>query len=465
MADSTILLKKFDLPDNVKKIHFIGIGGSGMFPIVQILAGLGYIITGSDNNEGSIVELVRKLGIRVTIGQSADNIGDADMVIYTAAILPDNPELVYAHKLNIPVMERAEVLGIISKAYSNAIGITGTHGKTTVTGMLTQIYVLAQREPSALIGGKLSLIDGYGCVGKSETFIYEACEFRDHFLQTQPNTAVILNIDNDHMEYFGTLENAMLSYKKFANMADTVIYNASDKNTCTAMEGVTAKKITFGWQDNNSPDFYPADIEADGIETTFTLMHRAESLGQIKLYIPGKHNILNATAAAATAYTGGIGMPDIVSAFSQFHGTGRRFEFLGSINGAVLVDDYAHHPKELMVTLTAARTLGYNRVWAVFQPFTFSRTHLLLDDFASALSLADMVVLSPIMAGREVNTFDIQSEAIAEKLENCICLPSFEAIADHVLKNVTNGDLVITLGCGDIYKCANLMLKKTQKLL
>lgn len=461
--DGNVLLRKFDLPKNVKKIHFIGIGGSGMFPIVQILSKVGYQITGSDNNYSSIVELERKMGIDVIIGQNPENIKDADMVIYTAAILPDNPELLKAHELSIPVMERAEMLGIISKAYSNAIGISGTHGKTTVTGMLTQIYKLSGREPSALIGGKLKLIDGYGCVGASDTFIYEACEFRDHFLQTYPDVSIILNIDNDHMEYFGTVENAMLSYKKFANMSSKVIYNISDTNTRLAMQDVTANTVTFGWKKSDGAQFYPVNISTSGANTSFTLMRDSEALGELLICIPGEHNILNAVATAATAYEDGIEFSKICSALSSFYGTGRRFEVLGTINGATLVDDYAHHPKELEVTLRAAKTLGYKKIWAVFQPFTFSRTQLLLEDFVKALSIADCVVLSPIMAGREKNTFNISSKDIADKLENAICLPSFEDIADYVLENVKEADLVITLGCGDIYKCANIMLQRCIK--
>ncbi|MEG1687382.1 MAG: UDP-N-acetylmuramate--L-alanine ligase [Angelakisella sp.] len=446
------------LPEGVRHIHFIGIGGSGMFPIVQILHSQGYQISGSDNNESDIVATERSMGIVVTLGQNAQNLAGADMVVYTAAIMDTNPELMEAQRLGLPLWERAQMLGAISSRYSNAVGVSGTHGKTTVTSMLTQILLEAGRDPSVVIGGKLKVINGYGRAGKTDLFVYEACEFRDHFLQTYPDTAILLNIDNDHMEYFGTLDNAMRSYTQFASSASRVLYNRDDYNTAVAVEPVSCQKYSFGWEEK--ADFYPAElVQQDGFTRTFTLMHHGEALTKITLHLPGRHNILNAVAAAAGAWLEGVSGEQIAASLAAFCGAGRRFELVGRKNGITIVDDYAHHPAELEATLRAAGELGFHKVWAVFQPFTFSRTYLLLDDFVSALSLADRVVLSPIMGSREVNTYGVRSADIQQKLENCVCLETFEEIAAYVMKNASEGDLVITLGCGDIYKCARMMLQ------
>ena len=454
------LREKLGLPKDIQRIHCIGVGGSGMFPIIQILHSCGYEISGSDNNESDIVALERKMGINVIMGQKAENIADADMIMYTAAILDTNPELVAARESGKYLYERAEILGAISKAFDSAIGVTGTHGKTTVTSMLTQIYFGAELDPSAVIGGKLKAIDGYGRAGESDIFLYEACEFKDHFLQTYPDTSVILNIDNDHMEYFGTIENAIKSYITFANKSRRLFYNISDENTCKAVNEVDAsvEKISFGWDDR--ADFYPANIVIkDGFTRSFDLIHNGKNLGNITISVPGKHNILNSVCACAVAYCDKISIDKIKTEIVKFTGAGRRFELVGRHNGALIVDDYAHHPAEIAATIKAARELGFRRIWAVFQPFTFSRTRILLNEFSKALSIADRVVLSPIMGSREVNTYGIKSEDLAEITKNCMVLPSFESIAEYIRENVGEGDLVITLGCGDIYKCARMICK------
>lgn len=445
------------LPEGVRRIHCIGVGGSGMFPIVQILRSQGYEISGSDNNESDIVKAERALGINIVMGHSPDNIRGADLILYTAAIMDSNPELTAARASGLPVWERAKMLGAISSRYGNAIGVTGTHGKTTVTSMLTQILYGAGKDPSAVIGGKLKAIEGYGRAGKTDLFVYEACEYRDHFLETYPDTAIILNIDNDHMEYFGTLDNAMCSYTKFAALAKRMIYNRDDYNTMVAMEGVDCEKYSFGWDDRS--DFYPDNVVIlDGLTRTFDLMRHGRKLTTITLHVPGKHNVLNAVAAAATAWLEGVSPEDIATHLAEFYGAGRRFEIVGKSGGITIADDYAHHPAEIEATLRAAQELGFNRVWAVFQPFTFSRTYMLLEEFRTALSIADCVVLSPIMGSREVNTYGVKSADLQEKIEGCVCLETFEEIADYVMTNAREGDLVITLGCGDVYKCARMML-------
>lgn len=449
------------IPEGVKHIHCIGIGGSGMFPLVQILHTRGYEITGSDNNESDIVAAERAMGITVIMGQKAENIRGADLILYSAAIMETNPELIAARQSGLPLWERARMLGAVSSWYEDALGVCGTHGKTTTTSMITQILYGAGLDPSAVIGGKLRAIGGYGRCGQTERFVYEACEFKDTFLSTHPDVAVILNIDNDHMEYFHTVENAMKSYTQFARKARVVVYNGSDRNTVKAMEearGAERTFYSFGWEDSN--DFYPANIRHHGgMERSFDLMHGGEKLISVTLHIPGDHNILNAVAAAVGAMQLGATPEQIAENLAEFGGAGRRFEVLGKTHhGVTVADDYAHHPAELRATLKAAKELDFKRIWAVFQPFTFSRTYMLLEDFVDALSIADRVVLSPIMGSREVNTYDIHSEDLGKNIPGCACLSSFEEMADYVDANAGEGDLVITLGCGDVYKCARMIL-------
>ena len=276
----------------------------------------------------------------------------------------------------------------LSSHYPEAVGICGTHGKTTVTSMLTQILYGAGKDPSAVIGGKLRAIGGYGRAGKSGLFVYEACEFRDTFLSTYPDTAVVLNIDDDHLDYFGTVENAMKSFTKFAGMARRVLYNGEDENTVRAMEAAPVpQKLTFGRGPGN--DFWATGLEKkDGLCRSFTLMHREEALCQLTIHVPGEHNVLNAVAAAATAWLLGTSPEDIAKNLAEFTGAGRRFEVLGKVRGFTVVDDYAHHPAELAATLRAAKELGFRQVWAVFQPFTFSRTYLLLEEFVQEIGRA-----------------------------------------------------------------------------
>lgn len=455
MNDIDALLKQ------VHRIHFIGIGGSGMCPLAEILHSEGYALSGSDNNESDTLARIRALGIPVTMGQKAENIGDAEMVVYTAALLKDNPELVAAKESGVPTFERAKLFGAISRMYKNCIGICGTHGKTTVTSMTTQIMMTADLDPSAVIGGKLPLIDANGRVGKSENFVCEACEFVDTFLELSPAVAVILNIDEDHLDYFKTLDNLILSFHKFADMAtDAVIYNGDDQNTLTALKGIGGKTmITFGFADSN--DYYPANITAvRGAFYAFDVMHNGENLGHITLSVPGRHNILNALAAVAASMHAGADFAACKAGLEAFGGAGRRFEKLGTYRGIDFFDDYAHHPAELRVTLEAAMTMGYKRVWAVFQPFTYSRTYMLMDDFAEVLQIPDRCVMTEIMGSRERNTYNVYTAQLAEKIPGAVWFNTFDEVADFVLKNAEAGDLVLTLGCGDIYKAAKIMIRK-----
>lgn len=445
-----------------------------MYPLAQILHSQGYFLTGSDNNETETLDAVRKMGIEVFIGQRAENIQGADLIVHTAAIMEDNPELMAARQSSVPVLERAELLGIVTNWYSNAVCVSGTHGKTTATSMITQILYTAGTDLSAYIGGKLPCIGGSGIAGKSDILVCESCEFEDHFLKLAPDISVILNIDADHLDYFGTLENVIASFRKFAGMTSKVlIVNGDDKNTLTAVEGLDKKIITFGLSDTN--DWYAGNIQKiSGLETQFDVYHNGEYVLTVNLHVAGNHNILNAVAAVATVNELGISPEDCRKGLEDFRGAKRRFEKLGFEKGITVVDDYAHHPAELEATLTAAMGMGFNKVWAVFQPFTFSRTKILLDDFARVLQIPDKTVLTDIFGSREKNTFGIFTRHLAEKIPDCIWFPqdetaewtderkyfNFGQICDYVCENAQEGDLVITLGCGDAYKIAKMILKK-----
>lgn len=445
-----------------------------MYPLAQILHSKGYFLTGSDNNETETLEAVRKMGIPVFIGQKAENIQGADLIVHTAAIMEDNPELMAARQSGIPVLERADLLGIVTNWYDNAVCITGTHGKTTATSMITQILYTAGVDLSAYIGGKLPCIGGSGIAGKSDTLVCESCEFEDHFLKLSPDISVILNIDADHLDYFGTLENIKKSFRKFAEMTSKLlIVNGSDKNTMDAVSGLEKNMITFG--SDSSCDFYPENINhKNGLLTTFDAMHKGEKLGKITLHVAGIHNVLNSLAAVAAAHYLNIDFAAVQKGLKEFRGAKRRFEKLGEARGITVVDDYAHHPTELEATLKAAMEMNFKNVWAIFQPFTFSRTKLLLDDFAKVLQIPDKTVLTDIMGSREKNTYGIFTRHLAEKIPECIWFPqdessewtderkyfNFSQICDYVCKNAGSGDLIITLGCGDAYKIAKMILNK-----
>ena len=449
--------------ENKRHIHFIGIGGSGMFPLAQILHAKGYYLTGSDNNETDTLQMVREMGIPVTLGQKAENIEGADLIVHTAAIMPDNPELIAARESGVPTIERSVLLGEITAHYSDAVCISGTHGKTTTTSMTTQILLDAGIDPTCVIGGKLPAIHGSGRVGKSPVMVCEACEFVDTFLKLYPDIAVILNIDADHLDYFKTMENLIASFRKFAEKATKVlIVNGDDLNTQKAVSGLDKRILTFGYAPTN--DYYPKNIvHVDGVTLSFDLCRKEEVLTRITLHIPGDHNILNAIAACVASHEAGATWEQCAAGLNAFHGAQRRFEVLGKIGGITVADDYGHHPTEIEATLKAAKALPFKRVWAVHQPFTYSRTATLLDDFARVLSHADFVVLSEIMGSREKNTFNIYAKDLAAKIPNCVWFPDFPEIADYVVKNARPGDLILTLGCGDINKCAHLIVEKLKE--
>ena len=440
------------------RIHFIGVGGAGIFPLVQIFAAWGHALQGSDNNPGDTTQAEERMGVKVFVGHRAEQVEGAELVVYSAAIAKDNPELAAARELDIPIFERAEVLGWLSRRYPECIGVAGSHGKTTVTALLAQILVGAGLDPTCVIGGKLPLIDGGGRAGAGPLMAVEACEYKDTFLSLSCAVGIILNVDADHLEYFGDLDGVIRSFRRFAeNTSRLVIACGDDKNTRAVLHGLDKDVLTFGFGLEN--DYTAENIEIAGpTRQEFDLMLRGEKLARLLLRVPGRHNILNALAACAGALAVGATPAQLEETLPGFRGAGRRFEVLGEVGGVTIADDYAHHPAELAATLKVAVEMGYRQVWAVFQPFTFSRTKHFLGDFVDALKIPHRTVLSAIMGGREQNTYGVHTRDLCEKIPGCVWFETFGEIAGYVMDNAEPGDLVLTLGCGDVYKCAKMML-------
>lgn len=446
------LLSNEKIIDNVKNIHMIGIGGSGMCPLAEILLSKGYKLTGSDNNIGDPLMRLKNKGVNVVLGHAKENIDGAELVVYSAAISSDNPEIVAAKEKGIPLMERATLLGALTRKYNNVIGVCGTHGKTTVSSLITHILFSNDYDPTAVIGGLLPIINANGRAGKSDIMVCESCEYVDTFLKLSPDITVLLNIDNDHMEYFKTMENLTNSFKKFVDMGSSTFVNGDDELSLKAAN--SAKNVTtFGLNCNNN--YYAKNLKPGKRGMDFDVWVDGEKLCDIKLQIPGEHNVYNALAAISVCHKLGLCANSIKNGIETFTGAGRRFEFLCEKDGITFADDYAHHPTELNATLNAAKTLNYNNVIAVFQPFTFSRTALLKDEFIEALKIADKVILLPIMGSREVNEYGISSEQLAEKLENAVCVANFDEAESKIFELATEGDLVITMGGGDVYKISH----------
>lgn len=452
------------LLDNIKRIHFIGIGGSGMCPIAEILRSEGFILSGSDMNEGETLDRIKSYGIKVYMGHKAENIEGAELVVYSAAIKEQNPERVAAKEQGIPCIERSVMLGIVTRRYKRSIAVSGTHGKTTTTAMLSQILIGSGFDPSAIIGGKLPFIGGNSYVGQSDIIVCEACEYVDTFLQLNPFISIILNIDADHLDYFKNLDNIKKSFHQFASQTTgLLVVNGDDKNTLEAINGIDRETITYGFSE--SCDYRAEHVKADkGVHEQFDVFYKGEKLTNVKLIVPGKHNVYNALAAFATAHYLGATAKEISENLHKFGGVHRRFEILGTPDGITVADDFAHHPTELRATLNAAMNMGFNKVWAVFQPHTFSRTAMLLDDFADALKIPDVAIISAILPVRETNTYNIYSTDLGAKVPNSVCLDTFEEITDYVCSHAKEGDLILTMGGGNVYMCANMIVKQLKYL-
>lgn len=437
-----------------KHVHLVGIGGVSMRPLGLVLKGMGMLVTGSDMNSSvSTDELISK-GIEVKIGHKADNIMGADCIIRTAAAHNDNPEIAAARAAGIPVFERAQAWGEIMKSYKNAICISGTHGKTTTTSMVTHIMMEANSDPTVMIGGYLPLLHAGHRVGNGDTIILESCEYCDSFLNFFPTLAVILNIEEDHLDYFKDLQDIEASFHKFAEISSHgILANGDDVNTVDAMKGLNY--TTFGLGEGNT--IHVRNITDD--YRSYDVICNGEYYCHLNLGVVGKHNAINALAAAGTAWM--LGVPGDVCArgLATFHGAGRRMEFKGTFNGADIYDDYAHHPGELAATFDAVRTMDYQRVVVAFQPHTYTRTHALFDDFVRELQKPDQVVLAEIYAARERNTVGISSADLAEKIPGCIFCETLPEVTAWLRANARPGDLILTVGAGDIYRAGEALLK------
>lgn len=451
-------------------VYFMGIGGISMSGLAQILIEEGFKISGSDNKKSAITEALEKKGVEIFYGQKAENISrskDIDVVVYTAAVHPDNPEFVAAKEANLPMLTRAELLGQIMKEYELPVAIAGTHGKTTTTSMLSKILLEADTDPTLSIGGIFKDIGGNIRVGKSEYFVTEACEYTNSFLSFFPKISVISNIDADHLDFFKDLDDIRHSFRKFAQLLPsdgTLVISGDIENLTEITDGLECKVLTYGSKD--SYDFYPTDIVYDDLgNPSFTAHLPGEKSLQVKLAVPGIHNVYNALAAIAVATLLNIEDEHILSALSLFGGTSRRFEHKGEIGGVTIIDDYAHHPTEIKATLTAAQNYPHNKIWCVFQPHTYTRTKALLNEFAEALSLADHVILADIYAAREKDNLGISSRTLRDKIvemgHECNYFPtieSFNEIEKFLLQNCTKGDLLITMGAGDVVKIGDELL-------
>ena len=448
-------------------IHFIGIGGISMSGLAEILLEEGFTVSGSDSKESPLTKKLESEGAIIHYGQCAENISDGiDCVVYTAAINKANPELMEAVARKIPMLTRAELLGQLMKNYKTPIAVSGTHGKTTTTSMISHILLAADLDPTISVGGILKAIGGNIRVGKSETFITEACEYTNSFLSFFPKISVILNIDADHLDFFKDIDDIRHSFRKFAQLlpADgALIINADTPHYQDIIKDLSCKIITYGLE--HEAQYQATDITYDKYgHASFTVLKDGRKAGSFYLKVPGSHNVSNALAAIALARL--LQIPDdvIVKGLGSFTGTDRRFQYKGEVAGVTIVDDYAHHPTEIQATLNAAHNYPHKKLWFVFQPHTYTRTKALLPEFAQALKLADHVVLADIYAARETDNLGISSKDLQARIQElgtpCEYFPTFDEIENFLLNNCEAGDLLITMGAGDVVKIGEQLLGK-----
>lgn len=448
-------------------IHFIGIGGISMSGLAEILLGEDFPISGSDAKESALTKQLEEKGAKIYIGQRASNITeDVKLVVYTAAIHPDNPEYACAKERNLPMLTRAELLGQIMKNYQLPIAVSGTHGKTTTTSMISHILLEADTDPTISVGGILPAIHGNIRVGQSKTFITEACEYTNSFLSFFPKISIILNIDADHLDFFKDLEDIRNSFRRFAALLPqdgTLIINKDIPNVDEITQGLDCEILTYSLK--NDADYHAENIIFDEFaHASFDCLKGEEKLGRFTLSVPGMHNISNALSAIALGIKIGIDLPTIQKGLLHFSGTDRRFQYKGKVAGVTVIDDYAHHPTEIEATLKTAQNYPHKTTWCVFQPHTYTRTKALMQEFAQALSLADKVILADIYAARETDTLGISSanlrDLLLEKGVDAYYFPTFDEIEAFLLENCIHGDVLITMGAGDVYKIGENLLGK-----
>lgn len=450
-----------------KRIHCLGIGGIGLSAIAEILQDNGHIVSGSDMNVSDVTRHLEETGIKVFYEHNPENVEGVDAIVYSAAVSSENPEMVRAAELGIPCLSRAQVLGMLMKNYDNSVAICGTHGKTTVTSMTSLILRNALYNPTILVGGNLEEIKGNVEIGKKDYFVTEACEYMDSFLELSPTIGVILNIDSDHLDYFEDINHIVRSFKKFVSqIPKNGVVVAYDGNPFVKEVLKDVKnKITYGYSE--SSDFYADNItfDANGYPE-YDLCHKKSVITHVHLGVPGEHNVLNSMAAfAATSYLG-VKTQVIVDTLAKFGGTHRRFDFTGfSETGAKVIDDYAHHPTEIRATLSAARNMQHNKIYCVFQPHTYTRTKALFDEFTDAFEDVDVLVLTDIYAAREKDVYNVSSYKLLQAMKakhpeaEVYYVQDFEDIVKYFNKNTGEGDIIITMGAGDVYKIGKMLVK------
>ena len=437
------------------RVHLVGIGGVSMRPLGLVLKGMGMEVTGSDMSQSAGTRELEEQGIPVVIGHRAENIQGAGCIIRTAAAHNDNPEIAAARAAGIPVFERAQAWGEIMKSYKNAVCISGTHGKTTATSMMTHVLMEADLDPTVMIGGYLPLLHAGHRVGRGDTIVLESCEYCDSFLNFFPTLAVVLNVDADHLDYFKDLHDIQNSFHKFASLATFgIVANGDDPHTVEAMEGLDY--ISFGLEEKNRihaanmcPDWRHFDVICDG-----------EYYCHLDMGVLGRHNAMNALAVAASAWMMGIPGETVSHGLESFHGAGRRMEFKGHWHGADVYDDYAHHPDELAATIAAFRSMGDRRLVLAFQPHTYSRTKALFDDFVRELKKADVCILAEIYAARERNTIGISSAHLAQQIPGSVFCEDLPGVTQVLRETIREGDIVVTVGAGDIFRAGEALLEQ-----
>lgn len=455
----------FNKPNHV---HFIGIGGISMSGLAEILLERGFTVSGSDSRESELTDMLERHGAKVFYGQKTENIIEGiDVVVYTAAIHPDNPEYMAAEAKGLPMLSRAEFLGQIMRNYKESIAVSGTHGKTTTTSMISEILMDAKKDPTITVGGMLDIIGGNIRVGGPDLFVLEACEYTNSFLSFFPTIEIILNIEADHLDFFKDLDDIRNSFHEFAKLLPedgTLIINTDIENYGEICEGISCKVITVG-SDPAKSHYSAANVTFNHTAcATYDLLIDGKKADTITLGVPGMHNVYNSLAAIAAAHEVGVESEDIRTGLLSYAGTHRRFEKKGELNGVTIIDDYAHHPQEIGATLSTAKNYPHKDIWCVFQPHTYSRTRSLFNEFAEALSMADHVILADIYAARETDDLGISSKMLAEKIASlgtdAYFFPTFGEIEKFILEKCINGDLLITMGAGDIVKVGENLLSR-----
>lgn len=452
--------------NDIKHIYFCGIGGISMSGLARVLFEKDFEVSGSDTKANNRTKDLEDRGVKIFVGQKSENISDdIDLFVYTAAIHNDNPEFIAAKEKNIKMMTRAELLGYVMSKFKESIAISGTHGKTTTTSMLSYILLDTKLDPTISVGGIVKKIKGNIYIGKGDTFVTEACEYTNSFLELYPTVGVILNIEEDHLDFFKDLDEIRDSFKNFAKNTSPdgcIIINNKIENNREITQGFEGNVVRYGTENS---DCYATNIRYDALGyPTFDLVHKEETYENVKLYVGGNHNIYNALAAICVAFELGVSIEDIRKGLSEFKGVDRRFEVKGKLDGITIVDDYAHHPSEISATLNIAKRYPHDRLVVVFQPHTYTRTKAFFDDFANVLKNVDEVIIAKIYPARETDNLGMSSNLLSKRINelggNSTSFETFDEIENYLLEDLRKGDLLITMGAGDILRVGEFLLGK-----